>query len=391
MMNATAIVDDAITLNRQGLEYLFLGDDEKAIASLTKSIMLVQKWAQLDSEVCCRRCTTQSNEFGQHHRRIKMTSNIMQPTVQSLQHLNDNMFYIYNRPITILEDNSTSWILKDIQQNGNDAIREYSACIIFNVALAYHRHGMKHLSLAAAAATATATSGSSSPNSAAIGDACIQKAKTLYCTIIKLLCVVSSKSPLNMTHKSSMVVFLAAHNNLSQILRNVGQYDLANEGMQCIATLVDQLREQYYETTMHNRNNSNGSRNNQNRNQEEQQEQQQQQQKEQEHHQRMQFLHLQEQQQEEEETTTTTTPQQQPPTKKLRRMRNSGSTSSFQQIQKQEQDNEKEVVTMTMTTTTTTSVLPSPPSSPSVDIFRECIDGVERNLLVISCAAAPVA
>ena len=378
MMNAAAaaaavtIVDDAITLNRQGLDYLFVGDDEKAIASLTKSIMLVQKWAQ--------QLDTDNNAGHQHQpqRTIKMTSKIMQPTTQSLQHLSDTMYYIYNRPITILHDDdedstsSSSWILNDIKQNGNDAIREYSACIIFNVALAYHRHGMKqhHLS-----SSQVATSSSSNPNnSVAIGDACIQKAKTLYCTIIKLLCVVSSKSPLNMTHKSSMVVFLAAHNNLSQILRGVGQYELANEGMQCIATLVDQLREEYYETIRHNRD----SRNNH-------YEQEQQEQKHiQDHQQRMLFL---QQQQEQQHDETTHTSPQRPPTKKLRRMRNSGSTSSFQrQLRKEEQDNEKEVVTMT-----TSTLIPSPPLSPSVDIFRECIDGVERNLLVISCAAAPVA
>ena len=340
---------DAINLNHEGLQYLFAADDERAISSLTKAIMLVQKWAELDQQSLMSMCDDDSiiGQCSSNRIRSPTTSpttetTIMQPTSRPLPFLDDNMFYIYNRPITIDVD-SLSSIVNDIANNGNDAIREYSACIIFNVALAYHRHGMKHLEYAAGSASSspiTADNNNNNVKAKAIGEACIQKAKTLYCTIIKLLCVASSSSPLNMTHKSSMVVFLAAHNNLSQILRNiVGQIELANEGMHCIATLVDQLRDHHQKQQI----------------------------------QQVQVQYRQQQQQQQQQQQT-----------------NSAHTITTMVSHSNDSINVDHMKATTASSSNGFALFQPPPVSP-VDTIRECIDGVERNLLVISCAAAPVA
>ena len=105
----------------------------------------------------------------------------------------DASFYIFDHAVELSSSTTTATTYDD----DDDTLREYSACIIFNIALTYHRRGVTTLTV--------------DENKRPV---LLQKAETLYSMVLKLL-VATNTSIMSM-------IKAAAHNNLSQIYYTFG-------------------------------------------------------------------------------------------------------------------------------------------------------------------------
>ena len=213
------MLTDAIELNNQGVALLQKGDDREAVAKLSKSLVLVQNLlSTLGSPSNCNSNTNTSSlgSSGPPHKRLRRSSSMSmsssafeerehqeQPSfcVRSnapLSSLDDQEFFVFNEAVELSRTNS---------EPSRDILPIYSACVIFNLALVYHRR---------------AHSGGHS-SSAKNANLCRQKASKMYSMIVRLLHGWQCQSQINRdlrSHTSCVLLQVAALNNLSHLQRH---------------------------------------------------------------------------------------------------------------------------------------------------------------------------
>ena len=212
------MLTDAIELNNQGVALLQKGDDREAVAKLSKSLVLVQGLLNTPgSPSNCNPNTSTSSlgSSGPPHKRLRRSSSMTmsslafeeqehqeQPSfcVRSnapLSSLDDQEFFVFNEAVELSRTNS---------EPSRDILPIYSACVIFNLALVYHRR---------------AHSGGSSHHKNA--NLCRQKASKMYSMIVRLLHGWQCQSQINRdlrSHTSCVLLQVAALNNLSHLQRH---------------------------------------------------------------------------------------------------------------------------------------------------------------------------
>jgi hypothetical protein len=181
----------AARLNSQGVAALLKGEDKSAVAALAQSIKIIEQVLSQEDPTStafaddCEFSTTELSGFqaGQE------------------SHLFTKAFSF---PERVVSSGRRSLCAPPNESHVNF----YAAAVVFNVALAYHRHGQK-------------------------GDvASMVKAQKLYSTALRLI------DGNDCMDRTVVIVKLAAINNLSQIHFDFGNYELAHQGADHISSLI---------------------------------------------------------------------------------------------------------------------------------------------------------
>ena len=164
--------------------------DQEGVRYLTESLNIVKSMLSGSDD---------SISSDQEHRSQASTAIIHQESCP-LSNLQDINCFIYSNALIFSLDSACPL--------SEDDVHIYSATIILNIALAYHRRGL-----------------TGNPSS-------LLKAEMMYEMITKLL---GSEE----NHGTSLVVLLAAINNLSQLRHDRGLYDASLEGFKYLGSLIN--------------------------------------------------------------------------------------------------------------------------------------------------------
>jgi tetratricopeptide (TPR) repeat protein len=172
---------DYISLNNRAVSLLLAGDNQQAVALLSKAFSSVRR------ELASARSS---------HKNFTLQSSIefLQHDSFELPFLQDQQFYIYNHAIALSAEQSPSVI-------GVEQAPAFSSVIMFNLALTYHRVALTTRN-----------------------KLCSDKAVSLYQLVLRLLKSFDFLGTVG-------VVKLASINNLAQLRYDQGQFDLAEQGM----------------------------------------------------------------------------------------------------------------------------------------------------------------
>jgi hypothetical protein len=203
------VIDSAIRLNNEGVSLLVAGDDQAAAVALSHALSFVKGLLSLSLTRSCDLRDPLPASFGSSNdNKLSSCSSTMEVcehehelihSRKPLPCLQDVNFFIYNHTVSISSDSPLT----------NEMLPIYSACVILNLALAYHRRGKQAHSIP-----------------------CMLKAEKMYATIEKLL-----KNGMN-NNATATVLRIAATNNLSQIRFQRGEYERAREGIEFLAYLI---------------------------------------------------------------------------------------------------------------------------------------------------------
>jgi hypothetical protein len=217
-------IDSAIRLNNEGVTLLVAGDDHAATFALSHALSFVKRLLSLTtagSSPCdlrgpkhgaaasasssnvnklspCSSTSTSTSAGAGMEACGGGTNEVRIHSRKPLPSLQDGDFFIYNHTISIASESPLT----------NDMLPLYSACVILNMALAYHRRGKQAHSIP-----------------------CLLKAEKMYATIEKLLNGVNNNA-------AAEVLRIAATNNLSQIRYHKGDYAQAREDVEYLAYLI---------------------------------------------------------------------------------------------------------------------------------------------------------
>ena len=181
-------------MNNEGISLLLSGQDKVAVSRLTEALTMVrQQLNQMEAEGQSSAISSLSH--------ITDTNPSSFHELASLPNLHDESFFIYNQTIVIPVNAPRSC----------STVRIYSACIILNIALAYHRRGKARYLPA------------------------LKKAEMMYEMAAQL--VGNDLEILNRLSTAALV-YLAAVNNLTQIHHEAGNLQRANEGVECLTFLI---------------------------------------------------------------------------------------------------------------------------------------------------------
>ena len=195
----------ALLLNNEGVEKLSEERDQEAIVLLTKSLTLVKQvlTAQDDDAMRVDHPSSQC---------AKKSDPIHQPCPFSLSSLSDLDCFVYSRPVLFSLEEDTEQTVPERDTH------IYSAVIIFNIALTYHRRGLSAQSAAP--------------------DVCLLKAEKMYDMVLSLLACDAFPFHHNCT---STIVKFAALNNLSQLKHFRGEYHESVQGFQYLGSLLNSM------------------------------------------------------------------------------------------------------------------------------------------------------
>ena len=174
-------IDNAIALNNEGVSLLQSGNDQAAVAALTRSLGIIRVHLNESRGLTC-----------QHEQQAPFHTCVPLPDFE------DEFYFIANQAITVTAGT---------RLDSADAINTFSGCTIMNLALAYHRRGQLG------------------------NEACMQKAETLYTMATKLF----TGRP--MLSGTALVIRLAATNNLCHVRYERGELELAKRELDCVAFL----------------------------------------------------------------------------------------------------------------------------------------------------------
>jgi hypothetical protein len=174
----------AARLNNQGVTALLEGDDKAAVPALTQSIKMMKQEMSRPSNSNMKKSVTLSDDC--EHSTVEL------PGFQGAQ-----TSYIFTEAITIPENGDQSELHTHI----------YSAVVIFNLALTFHREG-KNGKIES-----------------------MVKAQKLYTMVLKIL----NNQCMN---RVAVIAKLASINNLSQIRFDCGEYELAREGLDHVSAFI---------------------------------------------------------------------------------------------------------------------------------------------------------
>jgi hypothetical protein len=183
----------ALRLNNEGVMLLLLENREhQAMTCLMQSLNMVKHLL----------ATTTSDDSRSSSNPFNKAQNI-QLTAHSLPNLlQDSNGFIYCSLLAFsLEEAETV--------PSEDTLQIYSAVIILNIALAYHRKGVSG------------------------NVACLAKAEKMYVMVTKLLSGCENNQGI------ALVAKLASINNLSLLRHSRGDYNFSQEGFQCLGDLMD--------------------------------------------------------------------------------------------------------------------------------------------------------
>ena len=191
---------EALCLNNKGVSLLLQGNDREAVSVLGEALGVVKKLLALLGESSvdehwmvagsrCSQLNRNQGEIATYHTTFPLPGWYQLP----------GQNFIYDNVVTIDSDSP-------FEQEGT--VQLFTACIILNLGVAFHRRG--HLDR---------------------NQKCIEKAEHFYGMISKLLRGISLKN------NTAMFLMVTSTNNLSQIHFVNGEISRARQGLQQLSTL----------------------------------------------------------------------------------------------------------------------------------------------------------
>ena len=197
--------NSAIRLNNEGVALLVAGDDQAAAVALSHALSFVKGLLSSLTQPCDLRGpllapeSSDVNKLSSCSSAMEVCGNELRiHSMKPLPYLQDIDFFIHNHTMSISPDSPRT----------NEMLPIYSACVILNLALAYHRRGKQAHIIP-----------------------CILKAEKMYATIEKLLSGINNNA-------TAKILRIAATNNLSQIRYQRGEYERARDDVELLAYLV---------------------------------------------------------------------------------------------------------------------------------------------------------
>jgi hypothetical protein len=199
-------IDNSIVLNNEGVSLLISGQDRAAVVLLTEALMIVR--TELHLTVPSGACAAEM-DVDRSVRKESSTMGIAMggalPTVlhkvSLLPNLQDDCYFICNQALTILPS-----------AHGNSySLNVHAACIILNLALAYHRRGKQGY------------------------PAALKKAQVMYEMSMQL---VGSDTSVWNNCATPALVYMAAVNNLSHVHLEQGDTQRAKAGLSHLSYLI---------------------------------------------------------------------------------------------------------------------------------------------------------
>lgn len=189
-------MEAAVDLNNESAALLCSGEDGKAVARLSRSLTSMRQLIARHSRTG-RQCPTPGDASARGSDLIPVI-----PSSLQVPALRDSDYFIYSRCMEV----------PSFHQRSHKHVSLYSACIVLNLALAYHRLGIK-------------------------GHRCsLSKAERMYYMALQLLSGPSASS--NSETALSMRVF--AVNNLVQVHQEQCQYNKAQAGVKHLSALLNE-------------------------------------------------------------------------------------------------------------------------------------------------------
>ena len=213
---STDSIDLVVQLNNEGVSLLASGQDREAAVSLTQSLNIIQK--SLSSQLDRAPSTTEASSSFRTTRTTLMkggeqssndvsTTTTPTPAIYSKHTLanlqDDSCYFIYNKAVMIYPDAA---------RESPEMLHVYSASIILNLALVYHRQGRK-----------------------GHNKFCIQKAEKFYRMVNFLLKECPLEDP------TAVFIRLVAVNNLSHIHYEQQNFEQTREGLEWLSFLIQKV------------------------------------------------------------------------------------------------------------------------------------------------------
>jgi hypothetical protein len=203
-------IHSAIRMNNEGVALLVAGDDQAAALALSNALSFVKglfssltrPCDHLEGPLLAPFGSTYVSKLSACSSTMEVCGNSMRVhSMTSLPCLQDVNFFICNHAMSISSDSPLT----------EEMLPIYSACVILNLGLAYHRRGRQ-----------------------AHSTRCMLKAEKMYATIEKLLRGINDNA-------TAKILRIAATNNLSQIRYQRGEYERAREDIIYLAHLIQDV------------------------------------------------------------------------------------------------------------------------------------------------------
>ena len=186
-------LQDALRLNNEAVSLLLRNEDRKAVECLSKSLVLMKRL--LVSPTTSPASASSPNE-GAGSSRCLVLHDTTHP-LPNFQQEEVSHSFVYTRAISFSGES------EDLFTEDNAHL--YSAVIILNIALAYHRQGKR---------------------------SCLDKAERMYEMASKLV----NDAAIN--QGTSLLIHLAALNNLAQLRYDRGEFKSSQESFRLLARLI---------------------------------------------------------------------------------------------------------------------------------------------------------
>jgi hypothetical protein len=188
-----SLIQEAQRLNNEGVMLLLLEDrEQQAVTCLTQSLNMFKHLLAIPSDDNRRSSSNPSN--------MALNIQLLAHSLPNLQ-VSDSFIYCSLLAFSVAEASETL--------PSKDTIQVYSAVILLNIALAYHRKGVSG------------------------NEASMARAEKMYSTVTELV----SGSEDNQGY--ALVAKLASINNLSVLQHSQGDYNLSQQGFQYLGDLIN--------------------------------------------------------------------------------------------------------------------------------------------------------
>ena len=251
----------ALRLNNDGVQFLLENNDEEAQTCFNLSLDLVKQSLISNSK--------NQTRGGESTSSTSSPTRCMHQQSHSIPFLRSQDCFIYNKAISfILDDEDEDTILEEWYKNPEEKhvndddncnnLHLYSAIIILNIALAYHRQAMIVSSLSSSSSHPPRRfqQGTTISRSAAAQE-WRARAEKMYDMVTILLEDVDGDYDDNSDDDivcatnttTALLVKIAAVNNLSQLQREMGDYESSRDGFEYLGELID-FAEYHLKTTL---------------------------------------------------------------------------------------------------------------------------------------------
>ena len=220
-------LDSALNLNNQGVELLLQNQDTEAVTCFTRALGMVKHVLLQPSDDDDSDCDSMASDANN----VDRYSDILHADIYAVpafqkSAMNAGLGFVYNGAITLSSASATR--TNQAQHNELEGciseahMNVYSAAIIYNIALVYHRQGVRYCK-----------------------NICLEKAEKMYDMLLKLVGysgdITSLDESMLPQDGTALLLRIAAINNCSLIRLDKGDYEFPRHGFHHLSRVLTTL------------------------------------------------------------------------------------------------------------------------------------------------------